>query len=88
MPGRLILIKRRIIMAEFIRRSANPAVEIKEAETVAETVVEQVIPTNSFVMVKNYRGGFGVSLEPWDFSAPARLIRFRFDQEKQHVPTK
>lgn len=76
-------------MAEFIRRSANPAVEEQKViETISQPVVEDLVPAKSFVMVKNYRGGFGVTLEPWDFSAPARPIRFKFDQEKQHVPTK
>lgn len=77
-------------MTDFIRKSANPnpTVEPEAQEAIQAPVATQSAPINSFVMVKNYRGGFGVSLEPWDFSAPARLIRFKFDQDKQHVPTK
>ena len=42
----------------------------------------------SFIMVKNHRGGLSVMLEPYDFSAPARKIRFNHNQEINHVPTK
>jgi hypothetical protein len=75
-------------MANFIRPSVNTTLETVVEEKVIAPVEAIKTPINSFVMVKNYRGGFGVSLEPWDFSAPARSIRFRFDQEQQHVPTK
>lgn len=74
-------------MTDFIRKPAN-ATEQNEAVETNSTQVEKVAPINAFVMVKNYRGGFGVSLEPWDFSSPARTIRFKFDQEKQYVPLK
>jgi len=76
-------------MADFIRKSTNPVQETVEEEVMVPTIQSKK-PTqiNSFVMVKNYRGGFGVKLEPWDFSAPARSIRFKFNQEQQHIPTK
>ena len=67
-------------MADYIRKTEKSALE--EKETIRPTQI------NSFVMVKNYRGGFGVTLEPWDFSSPGRPIRFKHDQEKLHVPTK
>jgi len=54
-----------------------------------ETAIEEErkMP-NSFIMVKNHRGGLSVMLEPYDFSAPARKIRFKYNQDVNHVPTK
>lgn len=42
----------------------------------------------SFVMVKNVVGALAVKLDPYDFMAPARMVRFRFDEERQYVPLK
>ena len=39
-----------------------------------------------FAMVKNFVGGMAVTVEAYDFSAPARTINFNFNQEK-NVPT-
>ena len=60
-------------------------VESKEESKKVEVKQRRI---TSFVMVKNYRGGMSVDLEPYDFSAPMRRISFNFDQEKQHVPLK
>lgn len=51
-------------MTDFIRKSANPQVEDKEDMVLTSAPTENIAPVNSFVMVKNYRGGFGVALEP------------------------
>ena len=43
-------------MADYIRKTEKSALE--EKETIRPTQIK------SFVMVKHYRGGFGVTLEP------------------------
>lgn len=43
---------------------------------------------NTFVMVKNVVGALAVNLEAHDFSTPTRTIRFRFNQDTQHIPAK
>ena len=74
-------------MATYKIKSENTEVEEQNQVESKEKVVQEK-PITSFVMVKNYRGGLAVELEPYDFSAPARKINFRFNQEKQHVPLK
>jgi hypothetical protein len=44
--------------------------------------------TQSFVMVKNVEGALSVNLDAHDFSTPTKTFRFRFNQERQHVPAK
>lgn len=41
-----------------------------------------------FAMVKNFVGGMAVTVEAYDFSAPARTINFNFNQEKMYLPVK
>jgi hypothetical protein len=41
-----------------------------------------------FTMVKNYVGNLAVVLESEDFSTPARMILFRFDQDEKQIPVK
>ena len=38
--------------------------------------------------LKNFRGSYGVMIDPYDFSMPARRISFRFDTASQFIPTK
>jgi len=41
-----------------------------------------------FKMIKNFRGSFSTILEPYDYSAPARKISFKHEDEFQMVPAK
>lgn len=41
-----------------------------------------------FTMVKNYVGAMAVTLESEDFSTPARLILFKFNQDEKQIPAK
>ena len=81
-------------MAEFYRKTAEDKEEVKTEETKTQKVEEKVEVAkprpkpSSVPMIKNYRGGLMVELEPYDFSAPARKIRFKFDKERQYVPIK
>lgn len=62
-------------MTQFVRKEQEQAEEVKE------------YPRN-FTMVKNYRGTISVFLEPFDLSAPGRLIIIKHDKQFQVVPTK
>lgn len=48
---------------------------------------KQKAPTQ-FVMVKNFIGGMSITMESYDFSAPARTLNFNFNQEKIYLPVK
>ena len=41
-----------------------------------------------FAMIKNFVGGMAVTVEAYDFSAPARTLHFNFNQEKMYLPAK
>ena len=41
-----------------------------------------------FVMVKNTAGSLTVKLEAYDFSTPARPIKFKHNQDKNYIPEK
>lgn len=41
-----------------------------------------------FVMVKNTAGSLTVKLEAYDFSTPARSIKFRHDQDRNYINEK
>ena len=55
--------------------------------TITKPQTREVKPTQ-FVMIKNAVGGLTVTLEAHDFSAPARRIKFKFDQERNYIPAK
>ena len=52
------------------------------------TQVTQKKAPQSFVMVKNVEGALSVNLDAHDFSTPTKTFRFRFNQDKQHIPLK
>ena len=60
---------------------------IRKEQTLKDGEATKIYPQN-FTMVKNYRGGISVFLEPFDLSAPGRTISMRYDKEFQVVPTK
>lgn len=62
-------------MTQFVRKDPSKEEEVKN------------YPQN-FTMVKNYRGAISVFLEPFDLSAPGRLINMKYNKEFQVVPTK
>jgi hypothetical protein len=49
---------------------------------------EKLKTITQFALVKNFVGGMAVTLEAYDFSAPARTIHFNFNQEKMYLPAK
>jgi hypothetical protein len=52
------------------------------------TQTTQNTKSQSFVMVKNVEGALAVNLDAYDFSSPTKTFRFRFNQDKQHIPLK
>lgn len=64
-------------MAEIIRRETSKEVEQPKKEF-----------PKQFVMIKNFRGGLSVELQPYDFSTPPRTIQFKYDMESQYIPVK
>jgi hypothetical protein len=62
-------------MAQYVRLEKQEEQQVKKYPT-------------SFTAIKNVRGGLHFALEPYDFSAPARPIAFKWNQEKQQIPTK